>query len=74
MKSWPITFKDDSSATVDSSAFLAQEVIQGRVGLAVIDYLHYSPHLGMTPVCKRSLHFSCSQADCDGVGRADSRT
>jgi replicative DNA helicase len=40
MKSWPITFKDDSSATVDSfRAFLAQEVIQGRVGLAVIDYL-----------------------------------
>ena len=31
MKSWPITFKDDSSATVDSfRAFLAQEVIQGR--------------------------------------------
>jgi len=40
MRGWPITFKDDSSATVDSfRAFLAQEVIQGQVGLAVIDYL-----------------------------------
>ena len=40
MRGWPITFKDDSSATVDSfRAFLAQEVIQGQVGLAVIDYM-----------------------------------
>jgi len=40
MKAWPITFKDDSEATLDSfRAFLVQERAKGDVGLAVIDYL-----------------------------------
>jgi replicative DNA helicase len=40
MTSWPITFKDDNQATLDSfRAFLAQERVKGDVGLAVIDYL-----------------------------------
>jgi len=40
MKHWPITFKDDAEATLDSfRAFLVQERAKGGVGLAVIDYL-----------------------------------
>ena len=40
MQGWPITFKDDNKATLDSfRAFLAQERAKGDVGLAVIDYL-----------------------------------
>ena len=40
MKYWPITFKDDAEATLDSfRAFLVQERAKGGVGLAVIDYL-----------------------------------
>ena len=40
MQGWPITFKDDNKATLDSfRAFLAQERVKGGVGLAVIDYL-----------------------------------
>ena len=40
MQKWPITFKDDNQATLDSiRAFLAQERVKGDVGLAVIDYL-----------------------------------
>lgn len=40
MQGWPITFKDDNKATLDSiRAFLAQERVKGDVGLAVIDYL-----------------------------------
>ena len=40
MRHWPITFKDDNKATLDSfRGFLAQERVKGDVGLAVIDYL-----------------------------------
>ena len=40
MQGWPITFKDENKATLDSfRAFLAQERVKGGVGLAVIDYL-----------------------------------
>jgi len=40
MQKWPINFKDDHKATLDSiGAFLAQERVKGEVGLAVIDYL-----------------------------------
>lgn len=40
MKQWPITFKDDAEATLDSfRAFLLQERAKGEIGLAVIDYL-----------------------------------
>ena len=40
LRNWPITFKDDNQATLTAfCAFLAQERLEGELGLAVIDYL-----------------------------------
>jgi replicative DNA helicase len=40
MKKWPITFKDDHEATLESfRAFLAQQRMEGELGLVVVDYL-----------------------------------
>ena len=40
LRGWPITFKDDNQATLEAfCAFLAQQRLEGELGLAVIDYL-----------------------------------
>ena len=40
IKQWPITFKDDHEATLESfRAFLAQQRLEGELGLVVVDYL-----------------------------------
>jgi len=40
IKQWPITFKDDHEATLESfRAFLAQQRMEGELGLVVVDYL-----------------------------------
>tara|TARA_R100001163_G_scaffold64116_1_gene57608 strand:- start:4593 stop:5864 length:1272 start_codon:yes stop_codon:yes gene_type:complete len=40
IKVWPITFKDDHEATLESfRAFLAQQRLEGELGLVVVDYL-----------------------------------
>ena len=40
MQGWPITFKDDNQATLQSiQAFVAKQRIEGEIGLVVIDYL-----------------------------------
>ena len=40
MQGWPITFKDDNQATMQSvEAFIAKQRIEGELGLVVIDYL-----------------------------------
>jgi len=40
IKTWPITFKDDQEATLESlRAFLAQQRMEGELGLVVVDYL-----------------------------------
>jgi replicative DNA helicase len=40
MQSWPITFKDDNEATLQSiQAFVSKQRIEGELGLVVIDYL-----------------------------------
>jgi len=40
LRSWPITFKDDNQATLEAfCGFLAQQRLEGELGLAVIDYL-----------------------------------
>jgi replicative DNA helicase len=40
MQSWPITFKDDNQATMQSiEAFIAKQRLEGELGLIVVDYL-----------------------------------
>ena len=40
MQGWPITFKDDSTSTLQGlQSFLAKQRIEGELGLVVIDYL-----------------------------------
>ena len=40
MQRWPITFKDDSTSTLQGlQSFLAKQRIEGELGLVVIDYL-----------------------------------
>jgi replicative DNA helicase len=40
MQSWPITFKDDSTSTLQGlQAFLAKQRLEGELGLIVVDYL-----------------------------------
>jgi replicative DNA helicase len=61
MKDWPITFKDDSEATLDSfRAFLAQERAKGSVGLAVIDYLQLLSAPGYDSRVQEVSHISRS--------------
>ena len=40
MQGWPITFKDDSTSTLQGlQAFLAKQRLEGELGLIVVDYL-----------------------------------
>ena len=61
MQGWPITFKDDNKATLDSfRAFLAQERVKGDVGLAVIDYLQLLSAPGFDSRVQEVSHISRS--------------
>ena len=61
MQGWPITFKDDNKATLDSfRAFLAQERAKGKVGLAVIDYLQLLSAPGFESRVQEVSHISRS--------------
>ena len=61
MKHWPITFKDDAEATLDSfRAFLVQERAKGDIGLAVIDYLQLLSAPGYKTRVEEVTHISRS--------------
>ncbi len=48
MQGWPITFKDDNQATMQSiEAFIAKQRLEGELGLIVIDYLQLLSVPGM---------------------------
>ena len=61
MQSWPITFKDDNQATMQSiSAFIAKQRLEGELGLIVIDYLQLLSSPGMNSRVQEVSHISRS--------------
>ena len=61
MQSWPITFKDDNQATMQSiSAFIAKQRLEGELGLVVIDYLQLLSSPGHDSRVQEVSHISRS--------------
>jgi len=61
MQSWPITFKDDNQATMQSiSAFIAKQRLEGELGLIVIDYLQLLSSPGHDSRVQEVSHISRS--------------
>ena len=61
MKAWPITFKDDNQATMQSiEAFIAKQRIEGELGLIVVDYLQLLSSPGHDSRVQEVSHISRS--------------
>jgi len=61
MQTWPITFKDDNQATMQSiEAFIAKQRLEGELGLIVIDYLQLLSSPGHDSRVQEVSHISRS--------------
>ena len=61
MQSWPITFKDDNQATMQSiEAFIAKQRLEGELGLIVVDYLQLLSSPGHDSRVQEVSHISRS--------------
>jgi len=61
MQGWPITFKDDNQATMQSiEAFIAKQRLEGELGLIVIDYLQLLSSPGHDSRVQEVSHISRS--------------
>tara|TARA_R100000664_G_scaffold34208_1_gene55064 strand:+ start:743 stop:2008 length:1266 start_codon:yes stop_codon:yes gene_type:complete len=61
MTAWPITFKDDAQASLESvSAFFARQRAEGDLGLAVVDYLQLLNSSGFDNRAQEIAHVSRS--------------
>ena len=61
MQAWPITFKDDNQATMQSiEAFIAKQRLEGELGLIVVDYLQLLSSPGHDSRVQEVSHISRS--------------